>query len=51
MVIAHYLLWKYAGNLGPLELYYAIAIAAILFGTVEIVDRILKRIRRKKSDQ
>ena len=49
MNLAHYILWKFAGKTsGPVMFLYVIGIAAVTIVTIELVDRVAKRIRKKK---
>jgi hypothetical protein len=49
MIPAHYILWRFAGETsGPVILLYVIGMAGVTIVMVELVDRITKRIRKKK---
>lgn len=48
MILGHYILWRLAGENGPVELYYVIAMVVASILMIEVIDRIRKLLRKKK---
>jgi hypothetical protein len=48
MILAHYILWRLAPH-GPVILIYVVAIAAVLVGGTELIGRLIKYLRKKKT--
>jgi hypothetical protein len=49
MIAGHYILWRLASNTGPVALLYVLGIAVVMVVTIELVDRVTKRFRKKPN--
>lgn len=49
MVLGHYIMWRLAGQQGPVMFGYVIVMVAITWALIEIIDRTSKAIKRKKD--